>query len=406
MKPALSRPARILIVISLVTAGILNLSTPRVRAESPIKILQTSTESKFRQSFTFHARVSSSAGKITAARVISRVLGDQSSTVFKVKDFTPAGEVDLEYVWDTRGETTPPWQILIYSWEVFDDAGNTLRSDPIQTEVSDDTRNWQKLSDGKVTVFWYDKDTDYGKTILSVTQQGFAHVSKATGYTPDQELRVVVYNSQDDFCTFWAKGGCLPWYGGITLTAITLQWARDTAKDQEWLTRQAIPHELSHAFLHYWLGGRIGQIPSWFNEGQAVNNQIEGLDEELARARSVTQSGNWFRFALIGTVNFIQTGPDDPGSERVRDWYAQAASMVNFLYDKYGLEILGKIVSKVKDGKSFEVAFTEATGMTMDQYELAWLKWMGVDAIPATFAPTPTDLPFPPTPTYEPTTAQ
>src|SRR5260221_14703972 len=89
--------------------------------------------------------------------------------------------------------------------------------------------------------------------------------------------------------------------------------------------------------------------------------------------------------------------------ELTRDWYAQAMSLVAFLYDKYDLTMLGKILSKVKDGKNFEDAFTTATGMTMNEYELAWRKWMGLTELPPTFAPTPTDEPFPPTPTYEPT---
>src|SRR5262245_2844119 len=220
---------------ALLLAGIFSLPPPqRIKADGPIKILQTSTESKFRQSFTFRATVSSSAGKITAVRVILRVLGVDSNTVFKVKDFTSASQVDIEYVWDTRNETTPPWQVMFYSWEVFDDAGNVYRSDPIKTEIKDETRDWQSLGDSKVTVFWHDKPQTYGKDILQAAQQGFDHVSKATGYTPDEELRVVIFNSQADFCTFWAKGGCLSWYGGITLTAITLQWGVNNPDSQGW----------------------------------------------------------------------------------------------------------------------------------------------------------------------------
>src|SRR5260221_9240686 len=115
MKSHLFRLTGLLTVIPFALAGVFSSPTPRASADSPIKILKTSTASTFRESFTFRAKASTTAGKITDARVIYRILGENVNSIFKLKGFTPASEVDLEYVLDTRSVTTPPWHIMFYS---------------------------------------------------------------------------------------------------------------------------------------------------------------------------------------------------------------------------------------------------------------------------------------------------
>src|SRR5215467_2089481 len=130
MKLQIRRFMLICLTIAFTFAGAFNLAAYPAKADSPIKILATSTVSKFRQSFTFHAKISSSAGQITSARLIYNLLGDETNRVFRVKDLTPAPEIEVVYQWDTRNVTTPPWQIVVYSWQVTDSAGNSLKSDP------------------------------------------------------------------------------------------------------------------------------------------------------------------------------------------------------------------------------------------------------------------------------------
>jgi hypothetical protein len=251
--------------------------------------------------------------------------------------------------------------------------------------------------------------------LLNVARRGFDHVAKATGFVPEDELRVVVFNSQADFCTIYGSFGCQSWIGGVAIGSVTLGWldegraasilncdadcqAQVAAERRRWFFNQLIPHELAHAFLNYWMGSRTSAIPIWFNEGQAVNNELEGVEEEIERVRILARTGQLERLAVMDARTII--GRND--LPRVRDWYAQAASLVAFLYERWGLESLGAIIRSVNDGKTFETAMTSVTGLSMDEYEIAWREWLGLREIPPTFAPTPT-LFFFPSPTYEPT---
>lgn len=372
-------------------------------ADGSITISEHSTESNFRRTFIFHVKASAATGKIVSARLYWHIRAVDNSTVTQLPKFAPTAEVSLDYTLDTRTMTTPPWQVVIYRWELLDDAGNTFTSPDYEGEFSDTTRQWQKLSDGKVTVYWYDHDQDYGQELFSVAEQGYQHVVKATGYTPTGDLRIVLYNGQDDFCSFYAPGDCLNWIGGQTYNSLTVQWLKPNDDfDKEYVFMQTIPHELAHAFLRYWMGPRVSTIPIWFDEGQAVNNQIEGIDEAIARARDIARGGRLERLAFInarGTITRNQHAV-------VTEWYAQATSLVAFLYDRFGTDILGKIITRINNGMGFEKAFTDATGLTMDEFELAWRDWLGATGVMATIAPTMTFPPFPPTPTYPPKKSQ
>ncbi len=403
------------LAVCLILSGVaaLSLAVP-VRADEPITVLQQSVESNYRDSFIFRITARSEVGNIIAARIIWRVRSFSANLAYRVEVESPAEQVDLEYVWQLRFETIPPWQVIFYRWELIDDQGNRYRTPEVQAEISDSTRAWQTLSDGKVAVYWYDRDADFGAALLDVARRGFDHTAQATGFTPEDELRVVVYNTQADFCTIYGMF-CQSWIGGVAIGSITVGWldenraasiancdaacqAEVAAERRRWFFNQLIPHELAHAFLNYWMGSRTSAIPIWFNEGQAVNNELEGVPEEIARVRVLARTGQLERLAVMDARTII--GRND--LPRVRDWYAQAASLVAFLYERWGIESLGAIIRLVNEGKTFETALETVTGMSMTDYEIAWRNWLGLREIPPTFVPTPT-LFFFPTPTYEPT---
>lgn len=371
-----------------------------VRADAPaeaIEVFDQTTESRFRQSFVFRAGARSTAGDIVRARIIWTTRGGGTAQIaYPVTITRPAPETSLAYTWNTRGQTTPPWQIIYYRWEVADSAGNVFRTPLTKAEIADNTRSWQQLSDGQVTVYWYDRDAAFGQTLFSVARQGFDHVQRATGHTPDDELRIVMYNDQTAFCSFFAPGACQPWIAGVTFGSITVQWLIDG--DERFVMRQVVPHELAHAFLADWMGGRISALPRWFNEGQAVNNELDPPIQEIERARALARTLEIARLPLLDQ-SFLG---ERNNTRRVQDWYAQSASLVAFMYERWGLESLGAIVDHVRQGQRFEQALEAHTGLTLEGFELAWRTWLGVTSPPPTLFPTFAPV-FPPTPTFIPT---
>jgi hypothetical protein len=383
----------LLAALIMVTAVIVSADTApgHAQAASPIEVLEQSTQSDFGKTMTFSVKVRSSAGKIVSARLYRRLPNQTYDLVSPVK-VSEAEETTATFVWNTKLETIPPWLIIRYQWELKDSAGNLFMSEPVNAIAADDTRPWKNHSDGKVAVYYYNQNERFGKDLFASAQQGFQLIQKATGHTPAYEIRVVLFNNQADFCSFHAPNQCLKWAGGLTFPGLTAQWI-NTARDpsRRFLLREAIPHELAHAFLHEWVKPGLGEIPSWFDEGQALNNQIAGLDKYLQRARQLARTDKLRRISAMGAVGYMRTTDD----QKVIDWYSQAGSLVAYLYQRWGKESLGKVISNMNDGDTFEAAWKKVTGLTLEEYEVEWRKWVGATKPMPTLLPTATTIPLP-----------
>src|SRR5579871_6641810 len=198
-----------------------------VRADdAKISVTNQKTENKWRQYFKFHVSAASTAGKITSARVIVKDLASDNSRIFLAEKFAPSVNVDLTATWDVTTEATPPFSLWRYVWEISDDAGNTFDTDYTQFELADDTHPWKNLSSGQVRVYWYGNDDAFGQKLLDSAVKGYEHVSKATNYTPNGELRVIMYPTQKDFFSFSPSIDQINQesVGGFTVGTITVEW--------------------------------------------------------------------------------------------------------------------------------------------------------------------------------------
>ncbi|MBX3062111.1 MAG: hypothetical protein KF726_03995 [Anaerolineae bacterium] len=374
-------------------------ASTNVKAESDVTFENPQTESNFRQNLIFQITVKSRDAKIVSAVLLLRERGTETYSRYRVDSFAAATQVDLVYVEDTVGFTTPPWQVLIYQWEVVDEAGNKFRSEEMTTEYADHTRDWQKLEGKGVTVYWYDQPVEFGQLVLASAEKGYSFVSAATNFQPTDNIRIAVYNTQSDYCSYWAQLTCKEWYGATTHNTVVV--TQDFPDERAYLLDSIIPHELAHAFLHMRVGNNFISIPNWFNEGQAMNNEIASIEPQLERVRELAALGQIGRLALLEG----QTSITRDEFNAVSDWYATATSLIYFLYEQFTPAILGKILDGVAADKSFEQAFEDATGWTLEQYELKWRAWLGITAPPPTFVPTETMPAFFATPTFVPTKA-
>jgi hypothetical protein len=379
-----------LFVLAFVVIAFSNVDHVSIRArEAAAKFSGASVESKFRKALTFNVKVESVASRIVGARVIVTSIGDSASQIHRAVAFEPANTVTIKAIWNTESDVMPPWKLMSYQWEIVDEAGNITLSESIDFDYADDTHPWKSLTDGKVSVYWYSLSDSFGKTFFKTAQKAFEQISAATEFTPNKEIRIVVYPTQKSFLTFFPTTAkkLQEWYGGQTYGTMTVQWSAGV-----YTLNEVIPHELAHAFLSFRLQGRLFNVPAWFDEGQAVNNQFSDVKEALSRTRA--RVNRVFRFAEMETnTNWGNN------LQAVRNWYDQAASMVNFLYTKYEPTVLGKILAGFDGGKKFNEALQNATGLTQAEFEKDWRKWIGAPPLTeADYAPTATlELPAFPT---------
>ena len=377
---------------------ILLLTVPVIAAPPPaIQVISQSVESHFPDDLTFTMQVRSNAGDVTSATIHYQVGWDEAERLGRPELFTPAAEVTLTHVWDTVGETVPPFIEVTYYWHITDSAGNELNAPPVHTEYVDHTHDWQSLGDEHVIVYWYDQPADFGAALFEAAAEGYDHVSSITGVTTERLARVVIYKNQRDFCAFYAPNSCQDWVGGQALSGITVQWGAN----RDWLVYDVVPHELAHVFYnevfrHTWV-----RVPTWFNEGIAVYNERTDHSHEMSLVTEAAANDELIPLRHMGTQ------ASGLAHNAIHLWYAETYSLVAFIADAYGEQKLGQVILTLADNHPMEETLQLTLGMDLIEFEMAWREWLGypVDTIPTPMmlAPvTTTTIPLPTAPRGEP----
>lgn len=370
---------RVLFALTLILAIILHGASASAAQGSPIHVVEQTTESHFPDELLFRLRVRSDAGDITSAVLYIQVGWEDSRRLVPAEPFVPAPEVEVTAIWRTSGETVPPFVEITYNWEVVDRSGAKLVTDPVRTEYTDFTHDWQRLEDEHVIVFWYDQSERFGQELFRAAQEAYEHVARVTGTATEWPIRVVIYNNQRDFCAFYAPRSCEAWVGGQTFSGITVQWGTDL----DWFIYDVVPHELAHVFYGEIFRDTWITVPTWFNEGIAVYNERTDHAEEMQMVRSAAEQGKLEPLSVMTRGGGVAHG-------EVGLWYAVAYSLVAYIADAYGEETLGELILTLADNVPFEEALARTTGLDMVQLEMEWRAWLGY---PVKSVPTPVTLP-------------
>ncbi len=368
---------RMMLTLALGLSWLLGAAAVQAAPTTAVEVLEQSTESHFPEELVFHLRARSDGAEIVGATLMVDPGWNAPSRLLTPEDLQPGQEIDATAAWRTTSETVPPFVALAYHWELQLADGETVRTEPVETEYTDPTHDWQRLEEDQVIVFWYDQPQDFGEAILEAAVDGYEHVAAITGVSTERPARVVIYNTQDDFCAFYARGTCQDWIGGVSLTdlGVTAQWGNNL----DWFVHDVIPHELAHIFY-------IGEIfedtwirvPTWLNEGLAVYNERHDHSRDMALVRAAAEEDE------LTPLRMMSARGGSIVNDEVATWYAQVYSLVAFLAETYGEETVGELVLTVADNVVFEDALEQTTGLTMAEFEMAWREWLGypIDSVP------------------------
>jgi hypothetical protein len=126
-----------------------------------------------------------------------------------------------------------------------------------------------------------------------------------------------------------------------------------------------LPHELTHLMVYEATGRRLGQVPPWLNEGLASLNERRPdpnrqalVDEALAQGRLYTLE------ALCAPF------PVDLSAAQLA--YAQSASVVAYLRDKYGSQMIRDLLAAYADNASCDAGVNRVLGISLGDLESAW----------------------------------
>ena len=132
--------------------------------------------------------------------------------------------------------------------------------------------------------------------------------------------------------------------------------------DREWLTR-VLRHEFVHALLHHQQGANSGSIPTWLNEGLAM--QLSGdswreldraLEKDVELVPLTALEGSWEQLS--------------PQAAMVA--YVEASSATHYLLDRFGMHKMHEVLGHLKARQPLAMAMQDKLLLSYDSFQQQW----------------------------------
>jgi len=350
----------ILVVVLLL---FLVLPTSVVEADSGIVVLDSSVELCFPDALVFNLEAQSDAD-IVDARLHYQVDKMNYTQVISEgwADFAPAGGIETSWVWDMRKSSLPPGAAVTYWWTIKDAAGNKVETLPAAIHFDDNRYQWRSLTEGKLTLLWYEGDDSFAGELMNACQQGITRLTQDIGTYPERPIKIYVYASAED-----VQGAMIfpqEWTGGVAFTEFSIIAIGISLNKIDW-GKTALVHELTHLVVHQATFSPYGRLPTWLDEGLAMYNQGE-LEPSFQ---------NWLDKAvsedkLISVRSLCSPFSAEPDKAYLS--YAESYSLVEYLLHNYGQGEMLNLLALLKQGSTYDAALAGVYGFDIDGLDVRW----------------------------------
>lgn len=350
--------------VGLVLALLVLLLPSAVRAQGPLQIEVAPPIGHFPDEISFPVTAESSAADVVNLELSYWVTGSPY-TSSRWSTFAPAQRVEASYRLDTQVEHYLPGTEFHYYWTAVDAAGNSAVSPEYSFVYVDDRFPWQELTVERISVYWYEGEPSFAQTVMDTAQQALDRLEQDAGVEAVQQIKIFLYAGHSDLMS--ALGPNSPeWIGGQALPAMSLIVA-NLSPDDEWTGEigRMIPHELSHVVLYQATHNPYAGNPNWLEEGIAVHNQEVADADFPFYVEQAARDGT-----LIPLRALSASFPTDADLALLS--YAESASVIEFILERYGEEGLSALVDIFAQGETAEAAVEQALGVTLEELDNAW----------------------------------
>ena len=364
-------------VLAIVFCLLLAVLSPiLVQAETELTVLESSAEANFPYSLNFKLEVESNVN-ITDIRLHYQVDRDSFAQVTSevLIKFIPDTSVAVSWTWDMiKSGGLPSGSTIEYWWTVTDADDSRVETTPLQVQFNDERYNWLSLTEGDITLYWYQGDESFARQIMEAAQEALARLAIDTGAHLERPVKVYIYASYDDlrgamiFPQEWTGGAAYTTYGTVIIGINTgnLEWGKRT-----------VVHELTHLVTHQMTFNPYNNLPVWLNEGLSMyaEGEMEPTFEVYLRQAVLNDT-------LISVRSLASPFSAHAGKSYLS--YAQSLSLVQFLIDSYGQDKIFELLNAFKQGSSYDGALIEVYGFDMDGLDALWRDYIVEQYQPAT----------------------
>jgi Peptidase MA superfamily len=198
--------------------------------------------------------------------------------------------------------------------------------------------------------------------VLEILEEAYREIGQKFSHFPTKPIMVVLH-AKDSFqgatgSPAWADGLYDPTLGRIQIPT------QGATTDPKWLA-SVLRHEYVHALLHDRFGASSGALPTWLNEGLAM--QLAGdawpeLDRAMSGDITVIPlsllEGPWG--ALPASASTVA--------------YAEANSATRYLIERWGMARVDELLNALQAKSSVADAIQNKLSVSYEQFHRQWLE--------------------------------
>ncbi|MFH1837138.1 MAG: peptidase MA family metallohydrolase [Candidatus Omnitrophota bacterium] len=241
---------------------------------------------------------------------------------------------------------------------------------------AEEEATWSELK-GDHFIVYYNGDSSFPTEVLRNSEKYYKRIARDLSYSRyskfwqwDDRVKIYIYENQPDF----VKLGNYPqWSEGI---ADYYKKAIYTYKGSEEFVTAILPHEITHLIFRDFVGLDNPSIPMWLDEGVAQWEEPKKRSIIRPALKDIYDNGKVMRLSDFMTYNIQMVNDTD----KVRSYYIQAMSLVEFLMSKYGSDRFLGFCRDLRDGKEIERAFQSNYPThirNIEELENKYVEWIG-----------------------------
>jgi hypothetical protein len=200
--------------------------------------------------------------------------------------------------------------------------------------------------------------------LMSAAQAALARLDEETGAELENPVSIYIYATSADL-----RGAMVfpqEWTGGVAFTryGIIAIGIGDNPDDIEW-GKRAIAHELTHLVVHQVTFSPYSDIPTWLDEGLAMNS--EG-PLQFYFANMLYSAYEDDAFISVRSLS----SPFSTDTNKSLLSYAQSYELVRYLVNEYGREKMFELLNTFRQGSGYDEALLTVYGFDMDGLDTLW----------------------------------
>jgi len=236
-----------------------------------------------------------------------------------------------------------------------------------------DKVKWNELRSPHFIIYYHDAPKNFIMNVKEAAEDYYTKISSNLGFvrikswTFNNRVKIYVYDTQEDYVEEATQMGWSQAHAQVRKKKI-VSFITDSG-----FFDTTLPHEITHITFRENVGYR-SFIPLWFEEGVAMHQEKAGRWGAHRTVKQALKRGAFLPLSDLTRTSLFRNASRD----MIELFYAESASVVNFLMSEFGRHRFIRFCRRLKKGETFERALraTYIRFKSIDDLNKSWVNYL------------------------------